>query len=212
MRDTIHYMKPGVVAFLAFCSLTCYGQHDAEAVSDIQAHREKQESTFRNPTETPLLPKDRRRFKGLNYYPIDLKYRVKATFVRNGNPVFFKMKTTTSRLPDYVKYGEVHFTIDGQAHKLEVYQSPDIIRRPGYEDYLFIPFTDSTNGKATYDIGRYLEFRIQDTEDVIVDFNKAYNPYCSYSPNYSCPIPPEANHLGIEIPVGEKVFRSKRGH
>lgn len=92
-------MKPGVVALLAFCFFSCYGQDDTEAVADIQAHREKQESTFRNPTETPLLNKDRRKFKGLNYYPIDLKYRVKATFVRNGNPVFFKMKTTRPGCP-----------------------------------------------------------------------------------------------------------------
>jgi len=195
---------------LAFSFCVSHGQDDAAAVADITAHREKQEATFRDPKETPLLPKDRKRFKGLDYYPIDLRYRVEARFVRSENPVFFKMKTTTSRLPDYVKYGEVHFTLEGRPFKLEVYQSPDIIQRPGYEDYLFIPFTDPTNGDETYDVGRYLEFRIPETEAVIVDFNKAYNPYCSYSPNYSCPIPPEANHLNAAIPAGEKRFGKKK--
>lgn len=199
-----------VVGLLTFSFCASYGQHEAAAVADIKAHREKQEATFRDPMETPLLPKDRRRFKRLNYFPIDLKYRVEAKFIRSENPVFFKMKTTTSRLPNYVQYGEVHFTLDGRQYKLEVYQSPDIIQRPGYEDYLFIPFTDLTNGEATYDVGRYLEFRIPETEVVIVDFNKAYNPYCSYSPNYSCPIPPEANHLDVEIPAGEKKFRKTK--
>ena len=199
-----------MVLLLTFSFWFSYGQQDAAVVADIEAHREKQEATFRDPKETPLLPKDRKRFKGLNYFPIDLKYRVRAKFVRSENPVFFKMKTTTSRLPDYVKYGEVHFTLDGRPYKLEVYQSPDIIQRAGYEDYLFIPFTDLTNGDVTYDVGRYLEFRIPETEMVIVDFNKAYNPYCSYSPNYSCPIPPEANHLDVAILAGEKKFGKKK--
>lgn len=158
-------------------------------------------------SKSPLLSEDREKFKGLNYYPIDLKYRVPAKFVRTENMQLFKMKTTTTRLPEYVKYGEVLFTIDGQELKLEVYQSPDITKLEGYADYLFIPFTDITNGHETYDVGRYLEFRIPQSEDVIIDFNKCYNPYCSYNPNYSCPIPPEPNRLPIAIPVGEKKFK-----
>ena len=118
----------------------------------------------------------------------------------------FKMKTTTTRLPEYVKYGEVVFTIDGTEFKLSVYQSPDIMKNPGYEDYLFIPFTDKTNGNETYEVGRYIEFRIPKSEDVIVDFNQCYNPYCSYSARFSCPIPPAENDLPIEIPAGEKKF------
>ena len=210
MIERIDHKKPGMILFLAFCFLSSYGQADSVGLADIASHRKKQEDTFRNPRETPLTPKDRKKFKGLNYYPPDLNYRVKARFIRSETPVFFKMKTTTSRLPDYVKYGEVHFTLKGQPFKLEVYQSPDIIQRPGYEDYLFIPFTDLTNGHSTYDVGRYLEFRIPDSEDVIIDFNKAYNPYCSYSPDYSCPIPPEANSLNVEIHAGEKVYKDKR--
>jgi uncharacterized protein (DUF1684 family) len=117
------------------------------------------------------------------------------------------MKTTTDRLPEYIKYGEVHFSLDGQNFTLEVYQSPEIMKRPGYEDYLFIPFTDETNGHETYDVGRYIEFRIPKSEDVVVDFNQSYNPYCSYSPNFSCPIPPAVNQLTIAILAGEKKFK-----
>jgi uncharacterized protein (DUF1684 family) len=202
--------RPGVIILLAFCFFSGYSQPGADAIKEIEAYRRKQEETFRNKEETPLLKRDRKKFKGLNYYPIDLKYRVTASFVKNEHPVLFKMKTTTARLPDYVKYGEVHFTIDSQSYKLEIYQSPDIMKRPGYEDYLFIPFTDLTNGDETYDVGRYIEMRIPTSEEVTVDFNRAYNPYCSYSPNFSCPIPPAANDLPIKIPVGEKKFKS--GH
>ena len=176
------------------------------ALQHIKDHRVKQEAEFRDKEKSPLEKADFKKFKGLRYYPIDLNYRVKARFVRNEQPVLFAMKTTTTRLPEYTRYGDVYFTLNDQEFHLEVYQNPEISKRPGYEDYLFIPFTDLTNGEETYDVGRYLEFRIPTSEDVLVDFNLCYNPYCSYSPNYSCPIPPEANHLPIAIPVGEKKF------
>jgi uncharacterized protein (DUF1684 family) len=119
------------------------------------------------------------------------------------------MKTTTTRLPEYRKYGEVYFTLKEVEYKLEVYQSPDIMKREGYENYLFIPFTDETNGNETYEVGRYLELRIPKSDEVILDFNLCYNPYCSYSPNYSCPIPPEVNRLPIEVRAGEKKYKNQ---
>lgn len=165
---------------------------------------------MRDPKESPLSKKERRHFKGLNYYPIELSYRVKAKFVKTETPELFKMKTTTARLPEYSKYGEVHFELKGQPFILEVYHNADIAKRPGYEDYLFIPFTDETNGKDTYDVGRYLDFRIPKSDEVMIDFNLCYNPYCSYSANFSCPIPPSANYLPLEVKAGELKFHS--GH
>lgn len=211
MRDISIFRRPGIILFLAFSFLSGYGQEDADARKDIEQYRDKQKATFLDAEESPLLPADRKKFKGLKYFGVDLSYRVHARFIRNENPVFFKMKTTTARLPEYVKYGEVHFMLNNQPCSLEVYQSPEISQRPGYEDYLFIPFTDLTNGESTYEGGRYLEFRIPTSEDVIIDFNKAYNPYCSYNPKYSCPIPPQANHLSLAVEAGEKKFRKKGG-
>jgi uncharacterized protein (DUF1684 family) len=98
--------------------------------------------------------------------------------------------------------------IDSQELKLDVYQSPDVMKIPGYEDYLFIPFTDLTNGEETYEVGRYIEFSIPESDSVVLDFNQCYNPYCSYGAGkYSCPIPPEANHLPVAIPAGEKKYK-----
>lgn len=201
------YKRSGLILVLISLYFQAFSQGDA--VKEIDDHRAKQQDEFRDPEKSPLTKKDRKKFRGLNYYPIDLAYRVKAKFVKTENPTFFKMKTTTSRLPDYSKYGEVYFTLKGQDFKLEVYQSPDIMKKVGYEDYLFIPFTDETNGKETYDVGRYLELRIPASEDIILDFNLCYNPYCSYSPNFSCPIPPEANYLPVELTAGEKKFKTK---
>src|SRR5687768_131104 len=124
--------KSGVIiTLLTFSFFHGSGQTQPEALDEIQAHREKQQKEFKDKAKSPLTAKDFKKFKGLNYYPVDLKYRVAAKFVKSGNPVFFKMKTTTDRLPDYSKYGEVTFVIDSQEYKLEVYQSPDVMKMPG---------------------------------------------------------------------------------
>jgi uncharacterized protein (DUF1684 family) len=209
------FEKPGlrksgwVIAVLTFLFLSAGAQSQEDAIKEINTFRKKEEAEMRDKEKSPLLPHDRKKFKGLNYYPINLKYRVQAKFVKTENPVFFKMRTTSPVLKDYSKYGEVRFEIDSQQFVLEVYQSPDVMKMQGYEDYLFIPFTDLTNGEETYEVGRYLEFRIPKSEDVIVDFNQCYNPYCAYgSGKYSCPIPPAANSLPIPIQVGEKKYKA----
>ena len=199
------------VVLVFFVCPSLFGQIDS-AVYDIEQYRQKQENEFRDPEKSPLDKKSRKKFKGLNYFPINLHYRVPATFVKTENPTLFKMKTTTSRLPEYQKYGEVHFKLDGEVRVLEVYQSPEISQKPGLEDYLFIPFTDETNGVDTYEVGRYIEFRIPSSDDVIIDFNKCYNPYCSYGSGFSCPIPPAVNHLPLKILAGEKKYISGAKH
>ena len=73
----------------------------------------------------------------------------------------------------------------------------------------YIPFTDLTNGEETYGAGRYLDFKIPESEKVIIDFNLAYNPYCAYNHSYSCPIPPKENNLNIKIEAGEKTFETR---
>lgn len=191
-----------IIACLIVLPATLFAQIDS-AVFEIEQYRKEQEAKFRDPEESPLDKKLRKRFKGLAYYPINLDYRVKGKFVRAENTVLFKMKTTTERLPEYQKFGEIHFELDGEQCVLEVYQSPEIIQKPGLEDHLFIPFTDATNGTETYDVGRYIDFRIPEDENVILDFNKSYNPYCSYGSAYSCPIPPAVNHLTLKIQAGE---------
>ena len=116
------------------------------------------------------------------------------------------MKTSTERTPMYKKYGELHFKIDEKSFKLNVYQNLELIQKPGFKDYLFLPFSDQTNGNETYIGGRYLDMRIPKTKTVIINFNKAYNPYCAYNYKYSCPIVPLENDLDIEIKAGIKKF------
>ena len=194
-----------VLSMVLLCPALAGQSIDEAAILEIAEHRKKQEAEFRDRKTSPLDAMDLKRFKGLNYYPVDLKYRVKGKFIKNAAPVLFKMKTSTARLPAYSKYGEIRFTLDSVTYALEVYKSLEV--HPGYEDYLFIPFTDQTNGDETYAVGRYIDFRIPTSGDVVLDFNQSYNPYCSYSNRYSCPIPPAANALPVAIKAGEKKFK-----
>ena len=144
----------------------------------------------------------------LSFYPIDLKYRVVASLIRTPDAKPFKMATSTKRMAEYVQYGELHFEIDGTYQMLPIYQDTDHENQEGYEDYLFLPFTDPTNADSTYGRGRYLEMWIPEGNTMVIDFNKAYNPYCAYSPFYSCPIPPKANDLSVAIKAGVKQFKA----
>lgn len=198
-----------LVLLASVFTFSAHSQNE-DAIKEIMAHRKKQDEEMRDPEKSPIGKKELKKFKGLNYYAPDLNYRVMARFVKNENPEVFKMKTSTAQRPQYLKYGEVHFTLRDTLYKLEVYQNSQISKMEGYEDYLFIPFTDKTNGKETYEVGRYLEFRIPKTEEVVIDFNLCYNPYCSYSPFYSCPIPPEANTLPTYIFAGEKIYKAHK--
>ncbi len=114
------------------------------------------------------------------------------------------MQTSSERTPVYRRYGYVDFTINNQKQRLTVYQNIALSKVKGMEDYLFIPFKDSTSTITTYGGGRYLDFKITRATFVLIDFNLAYNPYCAYSHHFSCPIPPAENTLLIGIEAGEK--------
>ena len=94
---------------------------------------------------------------------------------------------------------------------LYVYQFEALMKKEKLKDYLFVPFGDATSGFESYGGGRYIEFYISDIKNnqVILDFNKAYNPYCAYTTGYNCPIPPLENLLIVAIPAGEKNYGKK---
>ncbi len=185
-------------------SIFTFGQENQ--VKQAEEFQLKLNSEYKDAEHSPLLEEDLAHFEALDFYPISKKYIVEATFVRTKKEKVFKMKTSTSRTPMYKKYGELHFEIDGKPFKLNVYQNIELSRKPGFKDYLFLPFSDKTNGKETYIGGRYLDMRIPKSKTVIINFNKAYNPYCAYNYKYSCPIVPLENDLDIEIKAGVKRF------
>ncbi|RZJ71058.1 DUF1684 domain-containing protein [Flavobacterium sp.] len=176
---------------------------DVAAASDYQKNLDNE---YADKKESPLLDEDFRTFKGLDFYPIAAKFIVEAKFVKAQNEKSFEMKTTGARRPVYVKFGELHFTLDGKACKLNLYKNIELSKKEGYEDHLFLPFSDLTCGKESYIGGRYIDMKVPKSDKVTIDFNRAYNPYCAYNHKYSCPIVPMENDLAVEIKAGVKKF------
>jgi uncharacterized protein len=202
--------KVAVVVLLAVASLKVSAQTtkpDTTGLGAIEKFHAARHDEFTDPAQSPIPEGERKDFKGLCYFDIDLSYRVQAKFTKTASPVLFRMTTTGPRRPEYIKYGEVEFQLAGTTYRLGVYQSQDLKRIAGYEDYLFIPFTDATNGHDTYAVGRYIDFRIPTDQagTVTIDFNQCYFPSCAYGRSvYSCPIPPQENTLPINIQAGER--------
>jgi len=162
---------------------------------------------FKDATKSPLKEKDRKTFEGLEFFTFDSTYVITAILKRTPDSNWFDMKTTTSRVSKERVYGIVSFELKGSTYTLNVYQGQDIMKREGFEDYLFLPFIDNTNGDESYGGGRYIDLRIPEDDTIIIDFNKAYNPSCAYNEKYSCPIVPRVNYVPLEIKVGVKAFR-----
>lgn len=173
----------------------------------IRTWQSELNAAFSDEEESPLTKKERKKFEGLDFFPIDSSYSIEAKFVRTPNQLPFTMPTTTDRLPVYEKYGEAHFHLQGKPIVLNIYQNHSLRTQEEYEDYLFLPFTDLTNGFESYGGGRYIDLKIPESDTITIDFNKAYNPYCAYNPDYSCPIPPRKNDLDLEIEAGVKNWK-----
>ncbi len=146
--------------------------------------------------------------KYISFYPVDKSYRVKASFRRIIDTKGFYMITSTSEQERYFKYGLLTFKLHGKTLRLYIYQSEELMQKEKYKDYLFVPFGDATSGFTSYGGGRYMDFTLQDIKNntLVIDFNKAYNPYCAYTSGYSCPIPPKENLLTVAIHAGEKSY------
>ena len=158
--------------------------------------------TFENTSSSLLQTKAKKTFKGIHFFPVDAKYAVNARFVRTPQEKPFQMSTSSGMRTTYVKYAEAFFVIDKKEYKLNIYQSQELLKSEEYKDYLFIPFTDATSGNETYEGGRYIDLNIPTSDHILINFNKAYHPYCAYTDGYNCPIPPQENTLPVKIEAG----------
>ncbi|MBC7947995.1 MAG: DUF1684 domain-containing protein [Chitinophagaceae bacterium] len=147
--------------------------------------------------------------KQMKFFPINDKYVVTARFQRVKDGAWFSMPTSGTMKKVFRVYGKLHFSIHDTTVTLNLYQSQQLMAVEEYREHLFLPFTDRTTGEVTYTAGRYIDLTFNDIsgDKVIIDFNKAYNPYCAYvSGKYNCPIPPKENDLPVAILAGEKNF------
>ncbi len=195
------------ILYLLFCVTLVSCAQKKQPILGETAWQKQMNADFKDASKSPLKDKDLKRFNGLEFFPVDSSFVVTAILTRTPNEAPFEMKTTTERLPLYVKYGVVSFKIKGEEFQLNIYQNLGLMKDPEYEDYLFLPFLDTTNGESSYSGGRYVETHIPNDDTLIIDFNQAYNPYCAYNSKYSCPIVPIENYLDIEILAGVKAFK-----
>lgn len=179
--------------------------------SEIQQFQDELNEFYSDKKESPLEAKQIKIFKrnkGHNFFEVDESFKVVADFNTDIEKQTFEFKTSTERLAVYELFGIATFQLQGQPFKLNVYQNVRLRDQEEYKDYLFLPFTDLTSGDSSYGGGRYIDLSIPSGNTIVIDFNKAYNPYCAYSDKYSCPVPPADNFVDFEIKAGVKVFEA----
>lgn len=193
---------PFVAAVLSFSTGCSQDPSPREAYTEFW---EKTDMEFADPEKSPLNEAARAEFDSVPRYDFDENYRVEARWepLEGQKPMTFE--TTGPRKHRYQKAGILHFKIDSVELQLSAYRNLDLLRDAEYRNELFVPYTDETSGLTTYGGGRYVELEVPASDEAIIDFNRAYNPYCVYSDRYSCPIPPAENHLEVPIPAGAQV-------
>ncbi len=190
-----------VTPLLALLLAACTAPPPEDYASEIALERAGKDASFRTSPDSPVRPEDRDKLLPLTYFPIDEGYAVPAELEPAAKRSVLEIPTSTGKLRQMERVGELRFTLKGQPLKLTAFISED--------NRLFIPFTDLTSGTETYPAGRYIDLHPTATGIYSVDFNVAYHPYCYYNAEYDCPFPPAENRLQAPIRAGERLPKSE---
>jgi uncharacterized protein (DUF1684 family) len=143
-------------------------------------------------------------FKGVERFPVDINWRLPARFEKGDSLRTIEVTNIIGQTVAQPSPGTIVFTVNDVEHRLDVME--------GNEEF-FIVFADATTGHDTYGGGRFINVKKPDTEgNTIIDFNKAYNPPCVFSPYATCPLPPPQNHLKLKVVAGEKTYLGEHHH
>lgn len=174
----------------------------------IEEERELKDGFFKAHPQSPIPLEGRMRFKRLEYCPPDPNYRFELELHEHDEKKSIKIAYTRGEVKEFIRWGEFRFKIGGQEQVLQAYKSIS------EGELLSIFFRDATSGKETYGAGRYLDLEPERDRTIdgkwIIDFNKAYNPWCAYSEAYTCPFVPPENWLKVPIRAGEKIHVLKK--
>ena len=176
-------------------------------IDSIYYNREDKHIEFADSLSSPFNKLELQKFHGFNYYDPNIYYRVKAKFTVDTSGSIFGMKTTTTRVPTYRTYGYIDFVVNDTNCRLTAFQNMDYRDDSIYGGNLFVPFKDLTNMHGSYGAGRYIDIKIPTENNLLLDFNESYNPYCAYSERWSCPLVPFDNQLSVHIFAGEKSYK-----
>ena len=166
----------------------------------VRFRRDKDEF-FKSGDDSPLPPGERPHFGGLKYFEPDPSLRIESKLHRYPDPEGVAVSTSRGTRQIYNRVGYFDLLVGGSQVRLNAYQSAEREDRS-----LFVPFRDATSGTESYGSARYLDMEVEHDDEYAVDFNYAYNPYCAYSEEYVCPLPPQENWLGVPIRAGEKKY------
>ena len=169
---------------------------------DVLAEREARNALYLG-AETPLRPDARRAFHGLQWWPVDARFRLEGTRLqRRAVPKPARLATTGDEGVLFLETGTFAFTLLGVACRLLAFEpAPGEVDEP----YILIPFRDATTGNETYGAGRYLDLDPREDDAYDLDLNRAYHPYCAYDDAWSCTLPPPENRLAVRVEAGERL-------
>ena len=191
----------GILLFSLFLLLNCDNRKRYN--NDLTPFQREINDFFKDASVSPLKKRDLKNFRGLDFFTYDSTYLVTAKLTKTPKEKPFMMLTTTDMVVEYIKYGTVSFELLDNQYSLDIYKN---LEDPNERDNLFLPFLDDTNGNESYGGGRYINLSIPQGDNLIIDFNSAFNPYCVYDEKYSCPIVPRENYLPLEIKAGVMNF------
>ncbi len=200
------YFLVGCALILASCSsdykrVELNSQESKSYIQELTSFRQRKDVFFRTGPSSPLTTDQKASFQHLNYYPPNLNLIFKVKLLTNRSGKRIGIPATGGETRPAVDFGEFSFRVGGKPVVLHVYKM--LADDPGM---LFVPFVDETCGKTSYPGGRYIDLQEDSSGVYKLDFNYAYNPYCAYNHNFSCPIVPQENHIDVAIDAGEMKY------
>ncbi len=199
-----------VLLAIVFYSLPKTASTDAAYAAQIRQGRRAKDQQFRTAATSPLTSAQKTSFDSLRYFGPDVNYKVSGHLHRNAAATapIVTLARTDGGTDAYRVWASTDFTLPGQTQqqRLQLLQK---VTPAGPQEPLFLPFGDATNGRETYAAGRYLDLPLpaDGAQEIELDFNLAYNPFCAYNPEYSCPLPPAENKMSVAIEAGEQAFQ-----
>lgn len=175
-------------------------------IAEIENIRKEKNEWMRNDPNSPFNYKGKIEFHDLKYFDIDPNFVFKSKLYEYEPKDTITIFGTKGELRNTVRFGYVKFNYNGSEYKINVYEG----KVSEDEVYYSIWFTDETTNIESYGVGRYINFEKNPDPNFIyeIDFNLAYNPYCAYSPDYSCAIPTKEDNLKLAVRAGEKKFHN----
>ncbi len=195
--------RPGIVLLLVVLAAACSNtppDNPKSYVDTIAVARKAKDDDFKSASNSPVPPGRRAELLPLGYFPIDPDYKVAAALKPSNDSTVIPMPTSTGGQAQFRRAGTLEFNLKGHALTLTAFHEVG-----ARTDTLFVPLTDLTTGSETYAGGRFLDLDRNATGIYEIDFNRAYFPYCFYSPTYECPYPPPENRLQVPIRAGERL-------